>query len=245
MDKRIQKVLSEQGYCSRRAAEQLISEGRVKLNGHPAALGDKMDERKDVVSVDGKTVRFEKKKSNVYYLLYKPRGYVTTLSDSHAAKTIADLITDIEERVYPVGRLDKDSEGLLLLTNDGELTNKMTHPSKKVGKLYRVTVRTAPSEEQLIELSTGVVLDDGYRTEPATVRVVVSEPERGVMEMVITEGKNRQIRRMCDAVGLEVIRLKRLAEGPLRLGMLKPGEYRELKKEEIIALRNSLGKENG
>ena len=242
MLERIQKVLSEQGYCSRRAAEELIKKGRVKLNGHPASLGDKMDLRKDALSVDDQRIRLEKNTKKVYYMLHKPRGYVTTLEDRHAARTVVDLMGGIGERVYPVGRLDKDSEGLLLLTNDGEFTNLLTHPSGGVGKLYRVTVRPAPVEEQLIELSTGVALDDGTRSAPAKIRVVASEPQRGVMEVVLTEGKNREIRRMCEAVGLEVIRLKRIAFGPVRLGMLKPGEYRELKKEEVIALRGACAK---
>ncbi len=241
MDERIQKILSEQGYCSRRAAEELIRQGRVKLNGHPVSLGDKMDVRKDVLSVDGQRVWLRKRTEKVYYMLNKPRGYVTTMQDRHAAKTIVDLLEGIETRVYPVGRLDKDSEGLLLLTNDGAFTNMITHPSKGVGKLYRVTVRPAPVEEQLIDLSTGVEIEEGVTVRPASLRVVVSEPGRGVMEMTLTEGKNREIRRMCEAVGLEVIRLKRLAIGPVRLGMLKTGEYRELKKEEINALRGAFG----
>lgn len=242
MKERIQKILSEQGYCSRRTADKLISDGRIKLNGRPVSLGDKMDIFTDILSVDGENILMQKHRHMLYYLLYKPRGYVTTLDDRHAAKTITDLIRDIGERVYPVGRLDKDSEGLLLLTNDGGLTNLLTRPSTKVGKLYRVTVRPAPTEEQLIELSSGVVLDDGYKTRQTTVRVLASEPNRGVLEFVLYEGKNRQLRRMCDAVGLEVIRLKRTAIGPLRLGMLKPGEYRELKKEELIAIRNAFSK---
>lgn len=242
MDERIQKVLSEQGYCSRRAAEQIIKEGRAKLNGHPVSIGDKMDVRKDILTIDGERILMEKEVRKLYFALYKPRGYVTTTSDSHADKTIMDLIGGINERVYPIGRLDKDSEGLLLLTNDGDFTNMITHPSCGVSKLYRVTVRPAPVEEQLIELATGVKLDDGTTAKPATVRVVASEPNRGVMEMVLTEGKNREIRRMCEAIGLEVIRLKRLSIGPLRLGMLKSGEYRELRKEEIIAARNAFTK---
>ncbi|MEG1943891.1 MAG: pseudouridine synthase [Oscillospiraceae bacterium] len=242
MDERIQKVLSEQGYCSRRAAEQIIKEGRAKLNGHPVSIGDKMDVRKDILTIDGERILMEKEVRKLYFALYKPRGYVTTTSDSHADKTIMDLIGGINERVYPIGRLDKDSEGLLLLTNDGDFTNMLTHPSKEVGKQYRVTVRPAPSEEQLIELSSGVKLDDGYITQPATIHVVESSAERGVFEMVLTEGKNRQIRRMCEAVGITVIRLKRLAVGPVRIGMLRPGEYRELRKEEISALRNAHNK---
>lgn len=242
MKERIQKILSEQGYCSRRAAEQIIREGRVKLNGRPVTLGDRMDVRADTLMVDGVKVMLQKHTKKLYYILNKPRGYVCTLDDPHANKTIAELISGIGERVYPVGRLDKDSEGLLLLTNDGDLTNKLTHPSSKVGKMYRVTVRPAPGEEQLIALSGGVILDDGYKTQQAIVRVLASEPDRGVLEIVLFEGKNRQLRRMCEAVGLTVIRLKRNTIGPLRLGMLKTGEYRELKKEELMALRNAYSK---
>jgi 23S rRNA pseudouridine2605 synthase len=238
MKERIQKIMSEQGYCSRRAAEQLIRQGRVKLNGRPVELGDKMDILKDILFVDNERVFMEKRRNMVYILLNKPRGYVTTLDDAHAAKPITQLIQDIDERVYPVGRLDKDSEGLLLLTNDGAMTHMLTKPSSKIAKVYRVTVRPNPREEQLIALSSGVVLDDGYHTRETAVRVLAGEPNRGVLEMVLTEGKKRQIRRMCEAVGLEVIRLKRTAMGPLRLGMLKPGQYRMLKKEELIALRN-------
>ena len=242
MKERIQKILSEQGYCSRRAAEELLKQGRIKVNGHRAVVGDKIDILKDVLAVDDVRVVMQKRVNTVYYILHKPRGFVTTLGDRHAAKSIADLTGGIDERVYPVGRLDKDSEGLLLLTNDGNLTNILTHPSAKVAKLYRATVRPAPKEEQLIALSSGVVLDDGYKTQQTTVRVLVSEPNRGVLEIVLFEGKNRQIRRMCDAVGLEVVRLKRTAIGPVRLGMLKPGEYRELRKEEVMALRNAYSK---
>lgn len=242
MKERIQKVLSEQGYCSRRAAEQIIREGRVKLNGRPVKLGDKMDIAHDILTVDGERIHMQKRRNMVYLMLHKPRGYVTTMDDPHADKTVAALVRDVGERVYPVGRLDKDSEGLLLMTNDGALTNLLTHPSTKVGKMYRVTVRPAPVEEQLIELSSGIVLDDGYKTAPTTVRVLASEPGRGVLEMVLYEGKNRQIRRMCEAVGLEVVRLKRTAIGPLRLGMLKPGQHRPLKKEELLALRNAYSK---
>ena len=240
MKERIQKIMAEQGHCSRRAAEQLIREGRVKLNGRPASLGDKMDILKDHISVDGVTLVLQKRRQMLYYLLHKPRGYVTTLSDRHAAKTIVDLMPGIAGRVYPVGRLDKDSEGLLLLTNDGELANRLTAPGSKIAKLYRVTVRPAPTEEQLIALSQGVTLDDGYRTGTTVIRVAEENPGRGVLEFTLHEGKNRQIRRMCDAVGLEVVRLKRTAIGPLRLGMLQPGQMRELKKEELAAIRNAV-----
>ena len=234
---RIQKVLSEQGYCSRRAAEQIIREGRVKLNGHPVQLGDKMDIHRDVLSVDGQKLLLRKKQELYYILLHKPRGYVTTTSDERGRKTVMDLVADLPVRVFPVGRLDKDSEGLLLLTNDGEFANLMTHPSHGVSKLYRVTVHPRATEEQVVQLSEGVTLEDGTRTLPAVVRVLVDEPERTVLEMTLHEGKNREIRRMCEAVGLEVVRLKRNAEGAVKLGMLQPGQYRELTKAEVNALR--------
>lgn len=236
---RIQKVLSDQGVCSRRAAEKLIDEGRVKVNGHPVTLGDKMDPDFDKVSIDGKNVRVVRKRQYIYLMLNKPRGYLTTASDERGRKTVMDLLTGLDRRVYPVGRLDKDSEGLLLLTNDGAFANLLTHPSGGVGKLYRVTVRPRATEEQVVQMASGVVLDDGVKTRPAVIHVVTDEPGRTVMEITLHEGRNRQIRRMCEAVGLEVIRLKRTAEGPVKLGMLQPGEYRELKRSEVTALRNA------
>ena len=236
---RIQKVLSEQGYCSRRAAEQIIREGRVKLNGHPVQLGDKMDIGRDVLSVDGERVMLVKKQEMYYILLHKPRGFVTTTSDELGRKTVMDLVTDLPVRVFPVGRLDKDSEGLLLLTNDGAFANLMMHPSHGVSKLYRVTVHPRATEEQVVQLSEGVVLDDGVKTMPAVVKVVTDEPERTVLEMTIKEGKNREIRRMCEAVGLEVARLRRVALGSVKLGMLAPGQYRQLSKSEVEALRTA------
>lgn len=236
---RIQKVLSDQGICSRRAAEKLIAEGRVKVNGHPVGLGDKMDPTYDKVSIDGKNVRIVRKRQYTYIMLHKPRGFVTTTADKHAEKTVMDLLTDLDRRVYPIGRLDKDSEGLLLLTDDGAFAQMLTHPSGGVGKLYRVTVRPHATEQQIIDMSSGVVLDDGVKTQPCVIHVVTDEPNRTVLEITLHEGRNRQIRRMCEAVGLEVIRLKRSAEGPVKLGMLQPGEWRELKRSEINALRNA------
>lgn len=241
-DTRIQKVLADQGLCSRRQAEQIILEGRVKLNGRPIKLGDKMDTACDVLSVDGQNVRIEKKKEFKYYMLHKPRGYITTASDDRGRKTVMELIKDIPVRVYPVGRLDKDSEGLLLFTNDGDFANALTHPSHQVAKMYRVTVHPKASEEQLVALTDGVYLDDGTKTLPAVIRVVADEDERTVMEMSIKEGKNRQIRRMCEAVGLEVARLSRKSVGGVKLGMLAPGKYRELKPSEVIALKASASK---
>ena len=235
-DTRIQKALADMGLCSRRQAEQIILEGRVKLNGHPVKLGDKMDMHEDVLSVDGRTIRPPKKKEYKYYMLHKPRGYITTSSDDRGRKTVMELIKDIPERVYPVGRLDKDSEGLLLFTNDGALANALTHPSHQVAKMYRVTVHPAATKEQVVALANGVVLDDGTKTLPAIIRVVAEDGDRTVMEMSIKEGKNRQIRRMCRAVGLDVARLSRKSVGAVKLGMLAPGKYRELKPSEILAL---------
>ena len=236
-EERIQKVMADQGLCSRRAAEQVIREGRVKLNGHPVKVGDKMDIHHDVLMVDGEKIRILKKQQKYYIMLHKPRGYITTVSDELGRKTVMDLVQDVPARIFPVGRLDKDSEGLLLMTNDGDFANMLTHPSHEISKLYRVTVRPHATEQQIVQMSEGVVLDDGVKTQPAVINVAVDEPERTVLEMTIHEGKNREIRRMCEAVGLEVVRLKRNAEGAVKLGMLQPGQYRELTKAEVNALR--------
>ena len=184
---RIQKVLSDQGYCSRRAAEQLIAEGRVKVNGHPVGLGDKMDPDYDKVSIDGKNLRIVRKRQYLYLMLHKPRGYITTASDERGRKTVMDLVADVGRRVYPVGRLDKDSEGLLLLTDDGAFANLLTHPSGGVSKLYRVTVHPRATEQQIVQMSSGVVLDDGVRTAPCVIHVVTDEPERTVLEITLKE----------------------------------------------------------
>lgn len=238
-EERIQKVLADQTDLSRRAAEKLIAEGRVKVNGHPVGLGDKMDPNVDKVSIDGKSVRIVRKRQYVYIMLHKPRGFLTTRSDEHGRKTVMDLVQGVDAHLRPVGRLDKDSEGLLLMTDDGAFINLLTHPSGGVGKLYRVMVHPRATEEQVIQMSSGVVLDDGVKTQPCVIHVVTDEPERTVMEITLYEGRNRQIRRMCAAVGLEVVRLKRSAEGPVKLGMLQPGEWRELKRSEVNALRNA------
>lgn len=241
-EQRIQKVLADQGICSRREAERLIAVGKVKVNGHPVGLGDKMDPDYDKVSIDGKNVRIVRKRQYTYIMLHKPRGYLTTRSDDRGRKTVMDLVADVPAMLRPVGRLDKDSEGLLLMTDDGAFINLLTHPSGGVGKLYRVTVNPRATEEQVVQMASGVVLDDGVRTQPCVIHVVTDEPGRTVLEITLHEGRNRQIRRMCSAVGLQVVRLKRSAEGPVKLGMLQPGEYRELKKSEVSALRNAAQK---
>ncbi len=238
-DTRIQKALAIAGVCSRRAAEEMIKAGRVQCNGRPVGLGDKTDMAKDVLSVDGQRVFMPRKREKLYYVLHKPRGYITTTSDEQGRKTVMQLMEQIEERVYPIGRLDKDSEGMLIFTNDGNFANLLMHPSHGVTKLYRVTVRPHASEEQIIQLTNGVVLDDGTKTAPATIKVTSDSPERTVLEMAIKEGKNRQIRRMCEAVNLQVIRLRRTAIGAVKLGMLKPGQFRELTPAELNALKTA------
>lgn len=239
MKERIQKVIAAQGLCSRRAAEAMIAAGRVLVNGRPVKLGDVMNPAKDLLSVDGETLRPRKKPHHVYIMLNKPRGYLTTASDERGRKTVMELLDGVEERVYPVGRLDLTSEGLLLLTNDGDFANRMTHPRHDVSKLYRATVRPRATEEQVARLASGVTLDDGERTRPASVRVAAEDEGRSVLEISIKEGKNRQVRRMCEAVGLSVARLRRSAVGPLKLGMLKSGQWRELTPAEVKALTAS------
>ena len=231
--------MSAQGICSRREAERWIEQGRVTINGRKADLGSKMDPRTDVLHVDGQRVFLQKNVSKVYYAMYKPRGVVSTLKDSHADKTVADMVAHLEDRLYPIGRLDKESEGLLIMTNDGEFTQLLTHPSKEVSKTYRVSVQPAPDEEQLIALASGVELEDGFVTKEARVRVVKVLEDRATIEMVLTEGHNREIRKMCDAVGLKVLRLKRIAIGPLKMVGMKAGDVRKLTSAEIAALRRS------
>lgn len=239
---RIQKIIADAGYCSRRKAEELISKGKVTLNGRPVKLGDKAGSR-DIIAVDGERIYIPKKKNKIYIMMNKPRGYVTTVSDELDRKCVMDLLSDLEERVYPIGRLDRNSEGLLLFTNDGEFANSIMHPSKHISKTYRVTVRPDISDEQLVRLAEGVEID-GKKTLPANVIVKDKQPGRVVLLITIKEGRNRQIRKMCEAVGLEVARLRRISIGPVKLGMLKSGTYRELTPDELRAIRNAIGKEN-
>ncbi len=237
---RIQKALSDAGVTSRRKAEELIRQGKILVNGRKAELGASINPDRDVVLVDGQRVYFPRRRRYLYLMMNKPRGYVTTLSDELGRRCVTDLLKDVPERVYPVGRLDRNSEGMLLFTNDGELANRIMHPSTHLAKVYRVTVRPDITDEQAAELSAGVKIGENVTTQPATVLVLEKQPGRVVLQITITEGKNRQIRRMCEAVGLEVVRLKRQAIGPLKLGMLEPGRWRELKPSELIALRNAI-----
>lgn len=235
---RLQKFLSEAGIASRRKAETMIENGEVKVNGVKAKIGDCVDPKKDTVTVKGKKVMRETVMR--YILLNKPRGFVTTNHDEMGRKCVAELVSDISERVYPVGRLDRNSEGALLMTNDGEFANAMMHPSHHVPKTYRVTVRPSVNEDQLTKLATGVDID-GRMTAPADVRVVTKEEGRVVLEIVLYEGRNREIRRMCEAVELEVARLRRIAIGNLKLGMLQQGQWRDLTEQEVDKLFSAAG----
>ena len=209
---RIQKWLAECGVDSRRGAEKLVAAGMVKINGETAQIGQSIDPKKDRVTVDGRAV--QRASRQVYLMLHKPRGYITTMHDE----------------------MDRESEGLLLMTNDGAFANRMTHPSKHVPKTYRVTVRPGITEEQIAAMTMGMEID-GYQTAPAQVRVLEEQPGRAVVQIVLHEGRNRQIRNMCEKLGLEVARLKRTAVGQLRLGMLQPGQWRELTREEVRMLQ--------
>ncbi len=237
---RLQKYLAESGVASRRKSEELIDAGKVRVNGQIAQIGDKINPKKDTVSVNGKKII--KQKNYTYILLHKPRGFITTMKDEMDRKCVAELIKDVPGRVFPVGRLDRDSEGMLLFTNDGEFANAMTHPTKHVPKTYRVTVRPSITEEQVTALTAGIIIDD-RKTAPAEVRIITREENRVVLEIILYEGRNRQIRKMCEEVGLEVARLKRTAIGSIKLGMLKQGAWRYLNEEEVRKLMLASGME--
>ena len=228
MTERLQKILSARGVASRRTAETMIQDGRVTVNGIRAELGQSADPEVDEIMLDGKPLPSSEK--CVYILLHKPRGYVTTLSDEKGRKTVAELVADCGLRVYPVGRLDMDSEGLLLLTNDGEFSNRLMHPKHEVNKTYLTWV-TGDSEETLRRLKQPITLD-GYRIRAPKVRPI----KPGLLEITIHEGRNRQVRRMCDAAGMQVTRLKRVREGNLALGDLPLGKWRYLTEKEVKEL---------
>ena len=233
MEDRLQKILSAAGICSRRKAEEYITAGRVTVNGVTASLGDRADPERDVVALDGKEVL--RPGSRTVLMLYKPRGVVTTLSDEKGRKNVADLVKDCPVRVWPVGRLDMDSEGLLLLTDDGELTNTLIHPRHEVEKEYLVWV-TGFTQEGADRLALPMTLD-GQALRPAKVKVIRREGERTLLSVTIHEGKNRQVRRMCAFCGMTVRRLKRVREGRLHLDKtLKPGQWRPLTPEELDSL---------
>lgn len=235
---RLQKLLSERGIASRRKAEELIAAGHVKVNGRVASLGDKVDDHKDVIHVRGKKIGGAV--APVYIALHKPRGYITTLKDEQGRKCVQELVANVGASVFPVGRLDRESEGLLLCTNDGDFANAVMHPSTHIPKLYRVTLRSPLTDEQKLRFEEGIPLD-GRKTAPAEIRVVSSEPGRCVVEITLYEGRNRQIRRMCEALGLEVARLRRTAVGGVRLGMQPVGSWRYLTPKEVRELVMATG----
>lgn len=233
MAERLQKILSARGFASRRKAEEMILEGRVTVNGTVAHLGQLAQPEKDTICLDGNPISGEE--DHVYILLNKPRGFVTTLSDEKGRKNVAQLVADCGKRVYPVGRLDLDSEGLLLLTNDGDFANALTHPSHQVDKTYLVWVAGyGPGATE--KLARPIRLD-GYTIRRPTVRLLWAEGEKAQFSVTIHEGRNRQIRRMCQAAGMHCTRLKRIGEGALELGDLPTGSWRYLTAVEVAALR--------
>ncbi len=227
---RLQKHLSECGVASRRKAEELIALGKVRVNGRVATIGSKVDPKRDKVTVSGKTVVAQNTK--MYIMLHKPRGYVTTLKDELDRKCVSDLVKDVGVKLFPVGRLDRNSEGLLIMTNDGSFANNLTHPSSYVNKTYRVTVEGEVTDEKLIKLREGIMLD-GTKTLPCDVFVAEKREPRTVLIFIIHEGRNRQIRRMCESVQLEVLRLKRTEIAGVKLGMLPQGKWRPLNEREM------------
>ncbi len=233
---RLSKYLADAGIASRRKAEQIIESGNVSVNGTVITqLGTKVDTEKDIIKFKGEEIK--KQSKFVYIMLHKPEGYITTVKDQFQRPTVMDLIDNIEERVVPVGRLDYDTSGLLLLTNDGELTYKLTHPKHNIEKVYIAKVVGEPTEKQLNEFKNGLVIEN-YRTSPAKILIVKKEGKYCSLKIAIKEGKNRQVRKMCEAIECPVVALKRIATGKLFLGELKKGEYRHLTKQEIDYLKS-------
>ena len=235
-DTRLQKMLAECGIASRRKAEEMIAAGRVAVNGVRAQIGDKVDVKKDKVTVDGQRVQTVDEK--VYIMVHKPRGYLTSMSDDRGRKCVSELVEELPVRLFPIGRLDKDSEGLLLMTNDGALAQAMLHPRGEVDKVYQVTV--SGTLERSPERLSAIRMLDGERIRPAKVEILRRWLGQALLEITIHEGKNRQIRRMCRQVGLNVLRLQRVREHTLSLGHLKPGKWRYLTEAEIRTLKRSL-----
>ena len=232
MKQRLQKILSARGVASRRASETLITEGRVLVNGAVAGLGESADPEIDTILLEGKPL--PSRQDRVYIMLNKPRGYVTTLSDEKGRQNAAQLVSDCGVRVYPVGRLDMDSEGLLLFTNDGEFANRLMHPGKEVDKTYEVWV--SGYHEAVPALLRRPIQLDGYQIKPPKIKLLRADGTKAKLLITIHEGRNRQIRRMCDAAGCQVTRLRRISEGVLQLGDLPLGKWRYLTEEEKAAL---------
>jgi 23S rRNA pseudouridine2605 synthase len=228
---RLQKFIADSGLMSRRAAEKEIEMGNVSVNGHVATLGTKVDPRNDHITYKGRKIRFEKPE-HIYIMMNKPRGYLCSTSDDRDRKCVTDLLDGVRARVYPVGRLDLISEGMLLLTNDGELKNRLTHPSHSVPKIYRVKVGGKVSDEQYEILTSELVIDD-YKIKPVDVVVQESDESGTVLKMTLHEGRNRQIRKMCEQAGLTVKRLSRVSIGNLKLDGLPVGKWRYLDEKEV------------
>ena len=234
MKERLQKIISASGLMSRRAAEELIAAGKVSVNGVTAALGDKAEAGIDRILVDGKVLPFAGEK--LYIMLNQPRGYVTTLSDEKGRKNVSELVKELGIRLYPVGRLDMYSEGLLLMTNDGDFANRLMHPSHQVDKCYHTWVK-GEDMGWAVELLRCPMEIDGYVTSPAQVDILELKGEEALLGITIHEGRNRQVRKMCEAAGLKVTRLMRVSEGGVELGTLKSGRWRRLTEEELNMLR--------
>jgi 23S rRNA pseudouridine2605 synthase len=239
MEERLQKILAQAGFGSRRACEDLIRDGRVSVNGQTATLGSKADPLRDKIKLDGGLV--VDTAAFIYIALYKPRGVISAASSPDARQTVRDLVP-VEGRLYPVGRLDVDSEGLILLTNDGDLTNQLTHARYGHEKEYRVLVARIPNQEQLQIWRQGVVLDDGYHTRPAEVRLESIFGKGAWLRIILQEGRKRQIRETGRAIGLPVVRIIRVRIGSLHVGNLKPGQWRHLKPEEVASLKKPVNR---
>ena len=238
MEQRVQKIIAASGFCSRRAAEKLIEEGRVYVNGKIAAIGDSADDAADRIEIDNKPLK--KNDQRTYIMLNKPRGYITTMNDDKGRRTVAELTADVGVRVYPVGRLDYDSEGLIIMTDDGELAHRLMHPSHEIGKTYELRAQGTDIPRAL-EIMRSPLEIDGYRINPAEVKLLNQSENDVLLSITITEGRNRQIRKMCVLAGLEAIRLRRVAEGGLKLGKLVVGQWRYLDDTEIENLQKSAG----
>ena len=234
---RLQKFIADAGIMSRRAAEAEIEKGNISVNGHVAPIGAKIDPASDIVTYKGKRIRFEQK-SYTYIMMNKPRGYLSSTTDDRGRKCVTDLLAGVNARVYPVGRLDLISEGMLLLTDDGDLKNKLTHPSHSLPKVYRVKVGSEVNKKQLDNLTSALEID-GYTIKPVAVTVGESDESGTVLKMTLQEGRNRQIRKMCEIAGLTVKRLSRVSIGNLKLGGMPVGKWRYLDEEEIEYLKRA------
>ena len=238
---RLQKFFTDSGILSRRAAEKEIAAGKVKVNGVTAVIGQKIDTEKDRVEYLGKPVVPDKKPRFLYVVLNKPAGYVTTMRDEKSRPCVAQLVADVPERVYPVGRLDCPSEGLLLLTNDGDMTYRLTHPKHHIGKEYEVLVRGHVTTEHMQKLNASMTIDD-YAIEPVKTEKILETEKETLLKMTLFEGRNRQIRKMCEQVGLSVLRLQRISLGTITLGRLKPGQWRYLSESEVRSIQRLINR---